>query len=264
MERYGPKPSAELFLLSARGNRRASYTKSRREENALNEAKPPELTFDRGWNLPELGEVNIEMGEKDVLHGLLGRAGGKDLRGEIGKIVFTFAKPSFRDTTRRFWLKRRILLPWQSRRWRRRAAAPCGCSRRWRRIWRGLFSAPPVYSVAAADRRTSHQRARLQLSHWVQALKTGSTAASPSWHEREGLFAVAPSRVKMMFKCKWVLCMKRFHRTETVTHLLYSPGRHHMGAAVPERACYTCTVASCAVQAAWHQRCAVFWNGVLE
>lgn len=42
------------------------------------------------------------MGEKDVLHGLLGCAGGKDLRGEIGKIVFTFAKPSFRDTTRRF------------------------------------------------------------------------------------------------------------------------------------------------------------------
>lgn len=63
------------------GQQTRSYTKSRHEKTLSMKQSPTELTFDRGWNLPELRKVNIEMGEKHVLHRVLSRAAGKDLRG---------------------------------------------------------------------------------------------------------------------------------------------------------------------------------------
>lgn len=149
------------------GQQTRSYTKSRHEKTLSMKQSPlnsplteAEICLNSGKSISRWVRNTSSTGSLVVPL--------EKIYGEIRKIIFTFAKCRIYNTIQYCWLKRWILLPWQSRWWRRRAAEPCGCSRRWRQIWRGLFSVPPVYSVAAADRRTSHQRARLQLSHWVQ------------------------------------------------------------------------------------------------
>lgn len=84
MESNSPIASAELFLLSAWADRHTVMHRAALE-NTLNKTQPLGLTLDRGGDLSEVGKVNIEVGEKHLLHKVLCSTDGKDLRPKLEK-----------------------------------------------------------------------------------------------------------------------------------------------------------------------------------